>query len=138
MDLDGVHFDHADRLLLMACRDRGGELQLVLCREGAEDECASAIRGHAQTMVERGYLDRIQISGSRSRMQGAALWATFRARPVALALLDVLERAEALEARLAAQSRRSRSRTECPSRVSTGRSAVKVTSPAENSSSSAR
>lgn len=100
--LDGIHFDEADRLFLRICREGGGELRVILCKEGVVDDCAQAIHAHAQTMVARGYLDHVEISGSRSRMQGAALWVTFRARPVALALLEVLERAEALEADLEA------------------------------------
>lgn len=102
MDLDGVHFDQTDRILLQACRDNGGEIQLILCRQGVDDEDVCALERHAQTMVKRGYLERLLISGTRSKMQGAALYVTFRARPVALALLDILEKGEALERELAA------------------------------------
>lgn len=110
MDLDGIHFDEADRLFLQLCREGGGELQVVLCKEGTDDECAKAIHAHARTMVERGYLEPVSVYGSRARMQGAALRATFRARAVALALLDVLEKAEALEVELARQSASRRSK----------------------------
>jgi len=108
MEFEQLNFVEADRLVLSACRDAGGELQVVVCREGVEDECACALRAHAETMVERGFLERLRIAGTRSRMQGAALFVSFRARPVALALLELLERAEAAEAKLAARERRSR------------------------------
>lgn len=108
MEFDQLNFVEADRLVLCACRDAGGQFQLVTCREGVEDECACALRAHAETMVERGFLERLLVSGTRSRMQGAALFVTFRARPVALALLEVLERAEAAEAKLAGRDGRSR------------------------------
>jgi hypothetical protein len=108
MEFEDLHFVEADRLILQSCRDSGGQIQLKLCIEGREDDCAKAIHAHAQTMVERGFLERLIISGTRSKMQGAALFVTFRAKPVALALLEVLERAEAAEAKLATRERRSR------------------------------
>lgn len=95
------HFCEADRVFLRTCREQGGEFQIVLCRQGVEDEDARALRSHAESMVARGYLERLIIAGTRSRMEGAALYVTFRARPVALALLEALERIEALEAELA-------------------------------------
>lgn len=108
MEFEDLNFVEADRLILQTCRDSGGEIQLKLCIEGKDDDCAIAIHAHAQTMVERGFLERLIVSGTRSRMQGAALMVTFRARPVALALLEVLERAEAAEAKVAERERRSR------------------------------
>jgi hypothetical protein len=100
MDLDGELFDEMDRLLLKTCRENGGEIQLVICREGVDDEAVCALEKHAQTMVKRGYLERLIISGTRSRMQGARLYVTFRAKPVAMALLEMTERCEALEREL--------------------------------------
>jgi hypothetical protein len=102
MSLDALHFDHADRIFLEACRDCGGELQLIICREGSDDPDASAMRDHVETMVKRGYLARVTIGGSRSRMQGAALRVIYRAHGMALALLEAVEQIEALETELAA------------------------------------
>jgi hypothetical protein len=84
MEFEQLNFVEADRLILQSCRDAGGEIQLKLCVEGVEDECCRAIHAHAQTMVERGFLERLIISGT-------------------LALLETLERAEAAEAKLAAR-----------------------------------
>lgn len=95
------HFCAADRVFLGACRDAGGEIEIVLCKEGRDDPDGEAMRAHARTMVVRGYLEPLTVAGSRSRMQGAKLWVTFRARPAALALLEAVERIEALEAELA-------------------------------------
>lgn len=108
MEFEQLNFVEADRLVLCACRDAGGQFQVVLCREGVDDECGHALHAHAQTMVDRGFLERLIVSGTRSKMQGASLMITFRARPVALALLEVLERAEAAEAKLAGRERRPR------------------------------
>lgn len=108
MEFEELNFVEADRLVLSACRDAGGEFQLVVCREGVEDECARALHAHAETMVARGFLERLLISGTRSKMQGVALRITFKARPVALALLELLDRAEAAEAKLAALERQPR------------------------------
>lgn len=101
MELDGIHFDQMDRMVLEELRAAGGEIQVVVCRQGEDDELGCALHKHCLTMVERGYLEPIKVGGTRSRMQGAAQWATFRARAVALALLDLLQKAEAIDAELA-------------------------------------
>lgn len=111
--MDEQHFCEADRVFLKTCREQGGEFQIVVCRQGVEEPDAGALRAHAETMVARGYLERLIVSGTRSRMQGAALYVTFKARPVALALLEALERIEGLEAELEGRkpvSRRSSAR----------------------------
>jgi hypothetical protein len=106
MEFEQLNFVEADRLVLCACRDAGGEFQVEVCREGVDDDCGRALHAHARTMVERGFLERLLVSGTKSKMQGSALRVTFRARPVALALLELLERAEAAEAKLAGRERR--------------------------------
>lgn len=106
--------DHADRIFLEACRDRFGELELVVCREGKDDPEACAMRAHAETMVVRGYLQRLTIAGTRSRMQGAALRVTYRAHELALVLLEMAERLEALEAEIARGRSRKNKRPENP------------------------
>lgn len=109
MDLDGIHFSQMDRMVLEELRAAGGEIQVVVCREGVDDELGCALHAHCLSMADRGYLDKVETSGTRSKMQGARKWATFRARSVALALIELLERSEELERRVAAQERPSRS-----------------------------
>lgn len=101
MEFEQLNFVEADRVFLGACRDAGGEIEIVLCVEGRDDPDAAAMRAHARSMVARGYLEPLTVAGSRSRMQGAKMWVTFRARPAAIALLEAVERIEALERELA-------------------------------------
>lgn len=87
--------DYTDRVFLEACRGAPrGELELVTVREGREVEFGAAMEAHAESMVRRGYLERVSIGGSKSRLQGAAIRVTYRATEAAHALLAAAQRAE--------------------------------------------
>lgn len=62
-----------DRTFLAACREGAcDELQILTVFEGREVEDGAAMKAHAESMVRRGYLERVSVGGSRSRHQGAS------------------------------------------------------------------
>jgi hypothetical protein len=110
----GMELTEADRICLREARTR--ELLARVCKEGREDEDGLALKAHLDAMTARGLLQRTGQRGTKARMQGAQLLASYAATEVGLALLDALERAEAAEAALAAQrpTRRPKRRSDEP------------------------
>lgn len=87
------------------------ELQIPTVCEGREVEDGAAMKAHADTMVRRGYLERVSVGGSKSRHQGAAMRATYRPTEAGRVALEAVEHAEALAAELEALRGRKRART---------------------------
>ena len=106
-----MDLDHADRIFLKACAETPcDELQILTVFEGREVEDGAAMKAHAESMVRRGYLERVSVGGSKSRHQGAAMRATYRPTEAARVALAAVERADVLEAELAALRARKRAR----------------------------
>lgn len=82
-------------------------------RPGREVEEGAAMKAHADSMVRRGYFERVSIGGSKSRMQGAKMRCVYRRTEAGEALLAAVRRIGELEgpAPLKTKSRESRSRT---------------------------
>lgn len=101
--LDAMELDACDRTFLKACSESPcSELHILTVFEGREVEDGAAMKAHAETMVRRGYLERVSVGGSKSRMQGAAMRATYRPTEAGKMALEAVERTEALEAELEA------------------------------------
>lgn len=101
-----MELDACDRIFLQACaKGPCNELLIMTVCEGREVEDGTAMKAHAETMVRRGYLERVSVGGSRSRHQGAAMRATYRPTEAGRVALAAVERAEALGTELKALRR---------------------------------
>jgi DNA-binding MarR family transcriptional regulator len=114
MDLGDYELDEADLIFLEMCDScSAGELELLTHVEGREIEDASAMVKHADSMVRRGFYERVSVGGSKARHQGARFRCVYRRTEAGEALAAAIRRIRELEA----QSRQSRSKAKRPAEV---------------------
>lgn len=100
MDLGDIELEEADLRFLEACDDcAANELEILTWVEGREVEEGAAMKAHADSMVRRGYFERVSIGGSKSRMQGSKMRCVYRRTEAGEALLAAVRRIRELEAK---------------------------------------
>lgn len=95
--------DHADLVFLEMCDEcAASELEILTWVEGREVPDGAAMKAQAESMVRRGYFERVSVGGSKSRMQGARMRCVYRRTEAGAVALAALRRAKELEAELEA------------------------------------